>query len=198
VSVYTTFFVCSADELPTGFPEWRSPLPEPVRREFRNPFTGTIRSIETREPEWPDDVGADDLSEYQATAIVGSYDDYLETRLLPFVRSKDHWASKGITEDELDSLSQALDIDSGFEPALYAPPSRSSTLLIMPPEWIQRLVDLDVKRLSSIAESFGSEITNKILIPLVELARKAKAGQSMYLLTEAGSPRFPTPAGSTP
>ena len=56
MAVYTTFFLCRPEELPGGFPVWRPPLAAPVRREFRNPLTGQVQVVETREPEWPPEL----------------------------------------------------------------------------------------------------------------------------------------------
>jgi len=46
MAIYTTFFLCKPEELPGGFPGWRLPLAKPVRREFRNPFTGELSVVE--------------------------------------------------------------------------------------------------------------------------------------------------------
>src|SRR5262245_29535313 len=64
MAIYTTFFLSKPEELPRGFPGWRLPLQQPVRREFRNPFTGKVSIIETREPEWPDDADHEGNSGY--------------------------------------------------------------------------------------------------------------------------------------
>src|SRR4051794_14044859 len=55
MAIYTTFFLARPDELGSGFPGWKLPLPAPVRREFRNWFTKQIVTVETREPEWPEE-----------------------------------------------------------------------------------------------------------------------------------------------
>src|SRR5262249_44810119 len=55
MAIYTTFFLCKPEELPGGFPGWRLPLAKPVRREFRNPFTGELSVVETHDPDWPRD-----------------------------------------------------------------------------------------------------------------------------------------------
>ena len=98
MAIYTTFFLCKREELSAGFPGWRLPLPKPVRREFKNPFTGTVAVMETREPEWPEEADEAFPPRYQVVAIEGSYKDYLENRLPPFVRENPHWATKAVTE----------------------------------------------------------------------------------------------------
>src|SRR5262245_26111796 len=118
MAIYTTFFLCTPEELPGGFPGWRLPLAESVRREVYNPFTGKLSVIETREPEWPDDDSEEPEREYQVVAIQGSYKDYLEGRLPPFVRACPHWAAKGLTEVDLDPLIKAADMTASMEHAI--------------------------------------------------------------------------------
>ena len=48
MAIYSTFFLCKPEELSSGFPGWRPALPESVRREVTNPFTGKTMTIETR------------------------------------------------------------------------------------------------------------------------------------------------------
>ena len=55
MAIYSTFFLCKPNDLPRNFPGWRLPLAIPVRRQLKNPFTGQTSTIETREPEWPDE-----------------------------------------------------------------------------------------------------------------------------------------------
>src|SRR5215469_16562986 len=107
MAIYTTFFASGPDELLNGFPGWRLPLPEPVRREVYNWITKKNVTIETREPEWPmDESPASPFPSYKAVAIQGNYEDYLEGRLPGFVRSKPHWAAKGLTDIEIEALGE--------------------------------------------------------------------------------------------
>jgi hypothetical protein len=52
MAVYTTFFLCEAADLQSGFPGWRAPLAEPVWREIHNPLTDEVQVVETHVP-WP-------------------------------------------------------------------------------------------------------------------------------------------------
>ena len=112
MAIYTTFFLCKPEELLGGFPGWRSPLVQPVRREFRNPFTGEVSVVETCEPEWPDEANAELDRGHQVVAVQGRYEDYLESRLPPFVRARPHWAAKGLTEVEVDPLLKAARVEA--------------------------------------------------------------------------------------
>src|SRR4051794_24414788 len=107
MATYTTFFLASADELATGFPSWKAPLPVPVERSMRNPFTGKTTTIMTSEPEWTDEAEPIVPPQKTVVAIEGDYGDYLESRLPAFVRARAHWATKGLTELELGPLLMA-------------------------------------------------------------------------------------------
>jgi hypothetical protein len=206
MAIYTTFFLCKPEELPGGFPGWRLPLPQPVRREFRNPFTGKIAVIETRKPEWPEEVDQEPQREYQVVSIAGRYEDYREGRLPPFVQRTPHWAAKGLTEVELKPLLQAAGVDGSLECALYSPPSLGAVLEQLPSALPIKLGSLNQRELKAIAKRWAATMStpeythsvsgNKIsdgwatdyalaiLQPLVALARQAAGGQEMYLLTE--------------
>jgi len=205
--MYTTFFVCKPQELAEGFPGWRLPLPQPVRREFKNPFTGKVSTIETREPEWQDEGDQAFDRDYQAVAIEGSYEDYLERRLPPFVHTLPHWAAKSLTEVELSPLAQAVGVAPRFECPLYGPPASGAVLQELSPDMLSKLALLDERGVDAAAEKWaatmstpeytrsmtGSNIKDgwtaseamEILRPIVALARQAGAGQRMYLLIEA-------------
>jgi hypothetical protein len=204
MAIYTTFFLCKPEELPGGFPGWRLPLPTPVRREVRNPFTGAVAVVETRAPEWTDepDIGAE--RHFRVVVIEGNYEDYLEGRLPPFVRSCSHWAAKGLTEIELDPLLKAAGVATSIECALYSPPSSGAAVQQLPPEFLAGLGSLDQKAVAGrwaaamSAPEYTHSVTGvklsdgltasealKILKSLVMLARKATTGQQLYLLTEA-------------
>jgi hypothetical protein len=184
MAIYTTFFLCKPEELAVGFPAWRLPLPEQVRRQVKNPFTGIVSTIATREPEWP--CQADEVfPKYQVVAISGSFEDYLENRLPPFVRGKRHWAAKGVTDVELSSLAQAVGVEPDFECPLYAPPSFGATLREIPAEMLSQLARLDERDLAFVAEKCLTASEARILQRVVELAREVTDGQRMYLLIEA-------------
>jgi hypothetical protein len=208
VAIYTTFFVCDAKQLAAGFPGWRLPLRKPVKRKFKNPFTGEMTTVETREPEWPDDKDVEPMDrEYQVVAIEGDYAAYLEGRLPPFVQRQPHWAAKGLTEVELSPLAQAHGVEAKFECPLYGSPSSGAVLQELPSELLPKLASLDAKGLKALAGKWASAMSTRehthsvtgvklsdgwsksdaleILQPIVALAQKAIAGQRMYLLTEA-------------
>jgi hypothetical protein len=190
----------------TGFPGWLPPLPKPVQRQFRNPFTGEITTVETRKPEWPDGEDAENMdSEYQVMEIQGNYQDYLVGRLPPFVQRQPHWAAKGLTEVELIPLAEALGVEAKFECPLFAPPSFGAVLQELPSEFNPKLVSLDQGSLQAIAEKWAATMSTpeythsvsgerlndgwtvseaiEILYLLVELARQG-VDQRMYLLIE--------------
>jgi hypothetical protein len=77
--------LCKPEDLAGAFPGWRPPLAAPVRRLFKNPFTGEMTTIETREPEWHEEERHDLGRDYKVVAIEGNYEDYLEGRLPPSV-----------------------------------------------------------------------------------------------------------------
>lgn len=208
MAIYTTFFACNPQQLPSGFPGWLPPLPKPVERQFKNPFTGEISTVETREPEWPDGEDADLMDrEYQVVAIQGDYEDYLEGRLPPFVQRQPHWAAKGLTEVELSPLAQAIGLEAKFECPLYGPPSCGAVLQELPSEMLPKLASLDERSLKALAAKWAATMSTReythsvtgvklndgwaqsdaieILQPIVALARQAAAGQQIYLLIEA-------------
>jgi hypothetical protein len=208
VAIYTTFFLCNSQQLVSGFPGWRAPLPKPVKRQFKNPFTGETSTIETREPEWPDGDDAETMDrEYQVVAIEGKYEDYLEGRLTSFVQGQPHWAAKGLTEIELSPLAQAVGVEAKFECPLYGPPSYGAVLQELPPDMLSNLALLDERALKAVAGKWAGRMSTpeythsvtgvklndgwaqseamEILQLIVGLARQAAAGQRMYLLIEA-------------
>jgi hypothetical protein len=208
VAIYTTFFVCDPEQLAAGFPGWRPPLRKPVKRTFKNPFTGEMTTVETREPEWPNDEDSELMDrEFQVVAVEGDYADYLEGRLPPCIRRQPHWAAKGLTEVELSPLAQAMGVEGKFECPLYGPPSSGAVLQEVPPELLAKLASLDAKALNALAGKWAAARSTRehthsvtgvklndgwsksdaleILQPIVALAQKAAAGQCMYLLIEA-------------
>jgi hypothetical protein len=145
MAIYTTFFLCKPEDLPGGFPGWRLPLAKPVRREVRNPFTGEVAVVETREPEWLEEASEEPEREYQVVTIAGRYEDYLEGRLPPFVRGCPHWAAKGLTEIELAPLLKAAGVAASMECAIYSPPSSGAVVQQFPQAFLARLSSLDQK-----------------------------------------------------
>jgi hypothetical protein len=207
MAIYTTFFLCKPEELSGRFPGWRPPLPAPVRRQFKNPFTGEMSTIETREPEWPEE-GQDTVErDYQVVAIEGNYEDYLEGRLPPSVRACPHWGAKGLTEVELGPLAEALGVEPTFQFPLYGPPSSGAVLQELPPEMLSKLVSQDQRGFQAVAAKWAARMSTpehthsvtgaklndgwaareamEILRPIVALTRQATCGQRMYLLIEA-------------
>lgn len=143
MAIYTTFFLCKPEKLSEGFPGWRLSLACPVRREFRNPFTGELSVAQTREPEWSEEADDESDREYQVVAIKGRYEDYLEGRLPPFVRTCPHWAAKGLTEVDLIPLLEAADVETSLESAIYSPPPSSAAVQLLPPEFLAKVGALD-------------------------------------------------------
>jgi len=201
---YSTFFVCKPEELAGGLPGWRLPLAQPVRREFRNPFTGKASVVESREPEWPEGAFEDLGREYRVVAIEGRYEDYLEGRLPPFVRSCPHWATKGLSELELAPLCEAVRLKPELECVIYSPPSSGAVVQQLPAELLAKLASLDDEAVAgrwaaamSLPEHTHSVSGEKLsdgwvthdalakLRALKALAREAAAGQRLYLLIEA-------------
>lgn len=202
MAVYATFFLSEAEKLAAGFPNWKLPLPQPVRRETRNPFTGEPTVVESREPDWPE-YEQDFAPEFDAIAIEGNYGDYLESRLPAFVRSCTHWAAKGITEVELEALLRAGGMDGTIEHAIYAPPSSGAMVQILPSTFSAMLRSAD---LPSLAKQWAAQMSRpehtqsvdghklndgwsardamSILKNLSVLAGQQRGTQRMYLLTE--------------
>jgi cysteine-rich repeat protein len=82
MAIYTTFFLCRPEELPGGFPGWQPPLATPVRRELRNPFTGQVVVVESREPQWPEDASWRSCS----CAVAGAESPLIGRRSAPIPR----------------------------------------------------------------------------------------------------------------
>jgi hypothetical protein len=202
MAIYTTLFLCSPDGLIAGFPGWKPPLGQPVRREFRNPFTGTMTVIETREPEWASEDAVDEtISHFREGAVHGGFKDYLESRLSPFVRECPHWAAKGLTD--LKPLLRAVQVSDLLEHPIYGPPSRGAMIQQLPREFIDKMANIEQ---TSVAEKWAAEMSAPIhthsvsgkrinegwttdqamqaLSPIVSLVKKATQGQSMYFLVE--------------
>ena len=204
MAIYTTFFLARPEELTSGFPGWKPPLPAPVRREFRHPFTKQLVSIETREPAWPAEEERGAIPQYRAVAIQGRYEDYLENRLPPFVRQQQHWAAKGLTDIEVEPLLRAIGVGTELESPIFAPPSSGAVLREFPPEFIPKLSESDrigVARQwaaemstpehthsvtgNKLSDGWTTEQASQIVNPLLALTQKASPGQQMYLLIEA-------------
>jgi hypothetical protein len=204
MAIYTTFFLADPKQLVGGFPGWKLPLPVPVRREFRNPFTKQLVTVESREPEWPEQPESPIVPQYRATAIKGRYEDYLEERLPPFVSANPHWAAKGLTDIELEPLLNAIGVSTKLESAIYAPPSSSAVLLELPTGFLSKVLECDqgeaTKRWASemstqafthsasgrkLKDGWTAEQASQILTPIISLARKANSNHRMYLLIEA-------------
>jgi hypothetical protein len=210
VAVYSTFFLSEPERLPTGFPGWKLPLPEPVTRKSINPFTREETTIVTRTPEW-DDVDADNMEmpEYQVVAIEGDYESYLEKRIPPFVQSQPHWCAKNLTSVELEPLvAAAANVDEvRIESALYAHPSLGTGIERFPDDFVAHIKTADGTSLRSLAEKWAARMSTPehthsasgkrlyddwtvddalaILRPFAELAKQQTVGQSMFLLIEA-------------
>lgn len=206
MAVYTTFFLCEPEALPGGFPRWRLPLAQPVERKVKNPGTGETSVIQTREPEWSADLGDGLDREYKIASMAGSYQAYLEGRLLPFIRGCPHWAAIGLTQVELQPLLHATSVQAPLESAIYSSPSSSAMVLQIPSDLLAKLGALDRSGLESIAEHWsktlsapefthsksGERISDgwtlgnalETIQAVVSLARKSTDAQRLYVLVE--------------
>ena len=204
MAVYTTFFLARPEELSNGFPGWKLPLPAPVRREFRDWFTKQTVTVETREPEWPEEEQQNEMPQYRAVAIQGRYENYLEDRLPLFVQQQHHWAAKGLTDIEVQPLLRAVGVATELESPMYAPPSSGAVLREFPAEFIPKLSESDRASVArqwaaemstpehthsvsgnKLSDGWTTEQASQILNPLLALTQKASPDQRMYLLIEA-------------
>lgn len=166
-------------------------------------FTGELSVVETCVPEWPEDASEETERTYQVVVIEGSYEEYLQDRLPPFIRSCPHWAAKGLTEIELTPLLEAVGVSAAIDFPIYGPPSSGATIQQLPAEFLAKATSLDQQKVAQkwAAAMSTPEYTHavsgqklydgwtagealELLQPLVDLARKASAGQQMYLLIE--------------
>ncbi len=204
MAIYATFFLAEPQEVLGGFPGWKPPLPAPVRRERRNPFTQQLVTIETREPDWQDVERASEVRQHRVVAGQGRYGDYLENRLPPFIRRRPHWAAKGLTDAEIDPSLHTLGITTRLECPIYAPPSAGAVLREFPPESVSKLVASDRREVAQrwaaamstpehtqsasgnrLNDGWTTDDAAQILTPLILLAGGAVPGQKLYLLIEA-------------
>jgi len=203
MAIYTTFFLARLEALAEGFPGWKPPLPAPVQREVRNPFTGKVQIVTSREPAWPEvDGAATPLPASVVVPIRGDYATVLESRLPPFVSRCAHWATKGWTEVELGPLATAAGLTSTFEIPLYAPPSASALLQTLP-EGFGRWSESEVGALASrwaaamstphhthtaagkrVKPDMSEGEGKSVIEPIAALVRRAEAGERLLLLTE--------------
>jgi hypothetical protein len=203
MAVYSTFFIAAPDALLSGFPGWKLPLEKPARREVTD-FFGEKRTIETREPLWEDEeAGEEPEPEYGVVAMEGDYAAYLEARLPAFVRRAPHWCSKGLTNVEVDPLGVLTDGKPALVEALFAHPSRNAHLLMFRESIVEQMLtspqELARKwaaRMSTPEYTHSADGSRRlqddwtvddalsILGPLAERAKKARAGQRLYLLLE--------------
>ena len=209
MAIYSTFFLCAPDQLHEGFPNWKPPLPEAVKRKAINPFTGEERVINTREPEWEEfDLDEMAIPELEVVSGKGDYQRFLAERIPPSVKSLPHWCSKNLTSLELEPLVCAVigEEEPKLEYALYAPPTVGSSIERFPEEFVASLKEIDDAAVDAIAERWAAimsmpEYTHSVsgkriyedwavedalalLRPIIELAKRHTEGQGMYLLTE--------------
>jgi hypothetical protein len=209
MAIHSTFFLCDPAQLPTRFPGWKLPLPEPVTRKSIDPFTREEITITTRAPEWDDFDPAEMRLDYQVVAIYGDYETYLEQRIPPFVQSQPHWCTNNLTGVELKPLvAVASGIEeTELESALYAHPSLGAGIEQIPSDFVAHLKAADDSSLRAIAEKWATRMSTpeythsvsgnrlyndwavddalSILMPIAALAGQQTGDQSMYLLWEA-------------
>lgn len=209
MAIYSTFFLCDPSELPSGFPDWKPPLPEPVTRKSLNPFTREEVSITSCAPEWDDcDLDEMEIPEYQVVAVEGDYGEYLNRRIPAFVQSQPHRCAKNLTTVEMEPLvAAALGVETITLPsALYARPSLGSSIEALPDALVAKLKSMDNAAVQSLAEKWATrmsmpEFTHSVngnrlyddwavddaielLMPIVDLAKLQEPEQAMYLLIE--------------
>jgi hypothetical protein len=176
MAVYTTFFIARPSELQSGFPGWQLPLPSPVQRELKNPFTRQVTVIETREPEWLDTDEALPIASYVGTAIEGPYEDYLEGRLSAFVRSKPHWSTKGLMTGEIGALASAMGLRPTLEFPLYCRPSIGAALVCLQSEMVEKLLNINNEDLERISVDWAATMSQPSHIHSVQGKRLVPAG----------------------
>ena len=200
MAIHTTFFVCAPGDLPGGFPGWRLPLEESVRREVRNRFTGAVSIIETREPDWSD-AAETPAPAPEVAEIHGRYEDYLEARLPALVRARPHCAAKDLTEVELRPLCDAVGVEPDMSRPLYGPPSAGGHLVRLPPALLAAVRTADPDALAgrwAALSTFehadpaaGDRLSNGWTVTEAAdtlRALAAGAGQEAYLLTDFSDP----------
>lgn len=209
MAIYSTIFLCDPQELLSKFPSWKTPLPEPVIRKIKHPFTQEEITINTREPEWDDnDPATLELPEYKAMEIQGDYQDYLEQRIPPTIRSLSHWSSKNLTMVELNPLVAITcnSPEATLESALFAPPPLPTGIERFPEGFPGILKAKGDSELRAIAEGWAATMSTPehthsvsgdrihedwtvegafgILQPIFDLAKQQTGGQAMYMLYE--------------
>jgi hypothetical protein len=196
--------------LQVGFPEWKLPLSGPVSRTILNPFTREEMTFLTRDPEW-DELVSDEMEtpQWAAVNIEGDYETYLQQRLPPFVQSKPHWCSKGLTEVEIGPLVAAfIGIEEvELEIPIYAHPSCGIAIVQLPRIFLAHLSDSDEATLKSMALKWANTMSSpeythsvsgdrlyedwtledglRVVKPLADLLSQGRESQLMYLLIEA-------------
>ena len=202
MAIYTTFFVCRPVDLLPGFPGWKLPTAEPRTRQIRNPFTGEVSTIETREPEWDEDNEAQEFVP-EVVLIEGNYENYLENRIPALVRSSPHWAAKGLTTVELDVLLECMAVNGSLKSALYAPPSSGALLVKFPADFPSALKTVDLNTVArawaevmsspdythsvdgeKLYDGWDHEDSFEILKSIASIARSAKDEERLFLLIE--------------
>lgn len=209
MAIYSTFFLSTSEQLAAAFRDWKPPLPEPITRQIRNPFTGEEETVTTCVPDWDDEADAEfDLPEYRVVQIEGRYEDYLESRLHPHVAQQPHWCSKGIMGLELEELFTLMaGHKTHLETPLYGPPTVSSSLQELPDGQIRTLVDADEAEVERLADGWAKVMSTpehthsangerlyegwttatamSLMQPLIDLAKRGEQGDSVYLMIEA-------------
>lgn len=205
MAIYTTFFVCEPAALQSAFPTWKPPLPRPVSRQFRDPFSGKMVTRESDAPEWPDSPDPDNRAPTGVAVRQGDYAKHLEDRLPAAIRAFPHWSAKGLTEIELEPLAASFKVEPLLQIALYAPPSTDALLFRFDRRARDALASLGAAQLHALAKQWSvamsddahtrvgngtrlsglaAEQAAEYLRQLGALAKKAgKAGQ-LFLLVE--------------
>ncbi len=199
MAIYTTFFVMSAATLTSAFPGWKPPLPEPETRVVTDLF-GT-RTVRTREPRFEPPAATSERTPTIQT-LRGDYNAYLEARLPDAVAKAPHWATKGLTPLELDSLGELIDRLPATQQALFGPPPHDAVIFEIRKDVLRAISasPADVARKWAaemskparthsqtgrrVSPDWSMEDALQIVQKICALAAKSPGGTSLYLLME--------------
>lgn len=209
MAIYSTFFLCDPQDLTSRFQGWKLPLPEPVVRTIKNPFTQEEITVTSQEPDWEDyDPTNIEMPEYKVVEIQGDYQDYLEQRVPQAVQQLPHWCSKNLTMIEMNPLVATIcsSPGAGLKAPLFSPPTLSSGLEEFPAEFSAKLKEMGSSELRVTAANWAAIMSTPehthsvagtrlndgwaveealgILQPISELTNRQVGDQTMYLLYE--------------
>jgi hypothetical protein len=166
VAVYTTLFTATDSELTERFPGWLMPLATPRVRTAQNPFTGEALNITT----WLPDVAIAAVGGPSIRSTTGrpvlvplvpvetEYERILEENCPVFLRTLPHIAMKGITEVELQGLSDIL-VSEVKPPARFVWCSNDEGPVVsLPSEAVPALAKLAEDEISGVSFRWSEEL----------------------------------------